>query len=91
MQKNEWDAGLGQVLVAYVSEDTGEEVDPVDLYEQIAKDAQQYAARGLWIASMSAVPLRHAGAFLAREGSGYETKICVTVVYAGTDLEVPER
>ena len=29
---------------------------------------------------MSSVPLRHAQAFLAREGSGYETKVAVTVV-----------
>ena len=31
---------------------------------------------------MSSVPLRHAQGFIAREGSGYETKVAVTVVYA---------
>jgi hypothetical protein len=31
---------------------------------------------------MAAEPLRHAAAYLGREGSGYETKMAVAVVYA---------
>jgi hypothetical protein len=31
---------------------------------------------------MTSMPLRHAGAFMGREGSGFETKAVVTVVFA---------
>jgi hypothetical protein len=84
MQKNEWKIGLKQVMVVYISDDTGEEVDPITFYDEIAVDAQEYAQRGQRITAMSSAPLRHAGAFLGREGSGYETKLCVSVVYAGS-------
>jgi hypothetical protein len=33
-------------------------------------------------AETAAVPVRHAQGFMAREGSGYETKFSVAVVYA---------
>jgi hypothetical protein len=32
---------------------------------------------------MASSPLRHAQSFMGREGSGYETKTSVAVVYAG--------
>ena len=82
MFKNEYGVGLNQVFVIYVSDDTGSEVDPTALYGQIAGDAAQRAQMGLRLISMAAVPLRHSAAFLAREGSGYETKVAVAVVYA---------
>ncbi len=82
MDPIELDAGAGQSIVVYVSPDTGSEVEPTELYGEIAEDAARRAERGLRIISMAAVPTRHAQAFLAREGSGYETKIAVAVVYA---------
>ena len=83
MQKNEWSVGLNQIFVVYISDDTGGEVDPITFYADIARDAQQYAEKGYRIVAMAAAPLRHSGAWIGREGSGYQTKISVTVVYAG--------
>jgi hypothetical protein len=77
-----FDAGNGQTIVVYVSEDTGSEVDPAELYAAVARDAADRAAGGERIVSMAASPLRHSAAYLGREGSGYETKPCVAVVYA---------
>jgi hypothetical protein len=82
--KTEWGIGLNQIFVVYVSDDSGNEVDPTAFYSNVAQDAQQYAAKGMRITAMASVPLRHAQGFVAREGSGYETKMSVSVVYAGT-------
>ena len=79
-----FDAGNGQSIVVYISPDTGAEIDPASLYGDIARDAAQRAAAGQRIVSMAAVPTRHAQGFLAREGSGYETKFAVAVVYSST-------
>jgi hypothetical protein len=84
MLKTEWGIGLNQTFVVYVSDDTGNEIDPTVFYSNIANDAQQYAQRGMRIAAMASVPLRHSQGFVAREGSGFETKMSVSVVYAGT-------
>jgi len=78
----EFNAGANQVIVVYLSVDTGDEVDPTALYGEIAQDAARRSEAGQHIVSMAAVPTRHAQGFMAREGSGYETKIAVTVVYA---------
>jgi hypothetical protein len=78
----EFNAGANQTIVVYVSADTSDEVDPLVLYRHIADDAATRAGSGQRIVSMSTVPLRHTQAFMAREGSGYETKVAVTVVYA---------
>lgn len=78
----EFNAGANQVIVVYMSTDTGNEVDPIALYGEIAQDAAQRAAAGQHIVSIAAVPTRHAQGFMAREGSGYETKLAVAVVYA---------
>jgi hypothetical protein len=82
MTPTEFDAGNGQTIAVYVSPDTGDEVDPTAIYAQIAKDAAQRAAAGERIVSIAAVPTRHSAAFMGREGSGYETKVAVAVVYA---------
>ena len=82
MPPTEFDAGNGQSIVVYVSSDTGSEIDPTALYREIASDAEQRAAAGQKIVSVAAVPTRHSAAFLGREGSGYETKFAVAVVYA---------
>ena len=82
MTQTELSAGPNQKIVVYVSDDTGVEIDPADLYGAIAQDAEARAASGWRIVSTAAVPVRHAGTFLGRDGSGYETKVSVAVVYA---------
>jgi hypothetical protein len=82
MVPSEFSAGPNQMIVVYVSSDTGTEVDPAALYGEIAQDAARRAESGHRIVSMAAVPVRHTGAFLARQGSGYESKIAVAVIYA---------
>jgi hypothetical protein len=82
MTQTELSAGPNQKIVVYVSDDTGVEIDPAGLYGAIAQDAEARAASGWRIVSTAAVSVRHAGAFLGREGSGYETKVSVAVVYA---------
>jgi hypothetical protein len=74
--------GAGQWIVVYTDADTGNEIDPGALYSQIAADAAIRREAGQRIVSMAAEPLRHAAAYLGRQGSGYETKMAVAVVYA---------
>jgi hypothetical protein len=81
MEPVEFDAGEGQSIVVYVSPDTGAEVDAAAFYAEIAKDSARRAADGRRIVSVAAVPTRHAQGFVARQGSGYETKLAVAVVY----------
>jgi hypothetical protein len=81
MTPSEFTAGPDQTIVVYVSPDTGTEVDPVALYAEIAEDAARRAGSGERIVSMAAVPIRHTGLFLGREGSGYESKIAVAVIF----------
>lgn len=82
MNRTEFDAGDSQRIVVYSPADTGEEVDVAAIYGEIAVDAKAGAADGWRIVSTSALPVRHAQGFMAREGSGYETKMAVAVVYA---------
>ena len=82
MTQTEFSAGPYQSIVVYSSGDMGAEIDPAAMYQAIAKDAEQRALAGWRIVSTAAVPVRHAAAFLGREGSGYETKFSVAVVYA---------
>ena len=82
MVPSEFNAGANQSIVVYVSPDTRSEVDPMALYGEIAQDAARRAATGQHIVSMAAVPVRHAQEFLAVQGSGFETKVAVAIVYA---------
>jgi hypothetical protein len=82
MEPNEFNAGPNQSIVVYVSPDTREEVDATALYGEIAQDAARRAEAGQRIVSMAAVPVRHAQGILAVQGSGFETKVAVAVVYA---------
>ena len=77
-----FDAGNGQTIVVYVSEDTGGEVDPDALFGAVARDAAERAAGGERVVSITASPLRHSAVLIGREGSGFESKLCVAVVYA---------
>jgi hypothetical protein len=78
----EFEAGPGQVLAVYEPEDIGAEVDPEAIYSAVAADAATRASRGQRIVAMTTLPSRHAGVAFGRTGSGYETKVTVTVVYA---------
>ena len=80
--RHEWPLGEDQLMVVYVSDDTGNEVDAVAFYDEIATDAQRYVDDGFAITSVAAVPLRHAGTVFGQEGSGYQTKISATVIFS---------
>ena len=82
MMQSEFSAGSSQTIVVYLPDDTSNEIDPDAVFHEIARDAEQRAQSGWRIVSTAVLPLRHTGAFLAREGSGFETKISVAVVYA---------
>ena len=81
---NEYPAGENQTIVVYQSVDTGNEIDTAAVFADIAHDAAARAAQGLRIVSMTLMPLRHSAAFLGREGSGFQTKAAVAVVYAAS-------
>jgi hypothetical protein len=83
MYRSELPAGDGQLIVLYQPEDTGDEIDPVELYTFIAQDAARLSTeRGLRLLSMTSTALRHSAAEFGRQGSGYQTKACVAVAYA---------
>ena len=81
LPSQEFDAGPDHVIVVYMPPDTSTEIDPVYVFSWIAADATRRAASGLRMLSMTAMPLRHAGTAFGQEGSGYETKTSVAVLY----------
>jgi hypothetical protein len=81
VESTEFKAGPDQTIVVYVSADDGMEVDIVALFGEIATDSMRRSLAGQRIVTMTSLPLRHAGQFLAKQGSGYETKVTVSVVY----------
>jgi hypothetical protein len=80
----EFDAGPGRKIAVYTPPDTGGEIDTEWTFGQVAADAAARASQGWQILSMTVVPLRHSAAFIAREGSGFESKISVVVLYGET-------
>lgn len=82
MYRSDFDAGDGQRIVVYQAEDTGEELNSTAIYAFIAEDAARLAGLGLRIVTMTSTALRHAGVAFGNNGSGYETKASVAVVYA---------
>jgi hypothetical protein len=81
MSVSAFDADPDHLIVVYSPIDNGSELDAVVIFGAIAADAAERAAGGLRILSMTSMPLRHAGAWMGREGSGFTTKIAVAVVY----------
>lgn len=79
--QTEYPAGPDHVIVVYQPPDLGSEIDPVNLMGWIAADARERAASGLRLLSMTTVPLRHGGLWAGVQGSGYQTKVAVAVVY----------
>lgn len=84
MENTEFDAGTGRKIVVYTPPDTGSEIDTGWTFQVVAEDAAARAPQGWEILSMTVVPLRHSAAFIAREGSGFESKISVVVLYGET-------
>jgi hypothetical protein len=77
----ELEAGPDHTIVLYQPADMSMELDPVGIFGAIAADAAARAPNGQRILSMTTMPLRHAGAWMGQEGSGYQTKVAVAVVY----------
>ena len=81
MTRQEFEAGPDHTIVIYQPADMGVELDPAFIFGAIAEDATSRASSGVRILSMTTIPLRHAGAWMGQEGSGYQTKVAVAVVY----------
>jgi hypothetical protein len=77
----ELEAGPEHVIVVYGPQDMSVELDPVAIFSAIAADASSRAESGLRLLSMTSMPLRHAGTAWGNDGSGYQTKVAVAVVY----------
>jgi len=81
IQREEFEAGPDHLLVVYRPPDVSAELDPAVIFGAIAADATARAANGQRILAMTAMPLRHAGAWMGGQGSGFETKVAVAVTY----------
>jgi hypothetical protein len=81
VEQSEFEAGPDQLIVVYAPADMSAELDPMAIFSAVAADAAARAPAGLRILSMTSLPLRHAGAFMGQEGSGYQTKVALAVVY----------
>ena len=81
MEMQEFEAGPDHVIVLYLPADVSSEVDPVAIFSGIAADATTRADAGLRMLSMTTMPLRHGGLWAGAEGSGYQTKTSVAVLY----------
>lgn len=81
MESEEFEAGPDHVIVVYLPPDLSTELDPLAIFGEIAADAAQRADTGLRMLSMTSMPLRHAGAWMGQEGSGYQTSTSVAVLY----------
>lgn len=81
MDKQEFEAGPDHLVVLYLPADVSNEIDPVAIFAEIAADAAERAGSGLRLLSMTTMPLRHGGLWAGAEGSGYQTKTSVAVVY----------
>ena len=79
--QTEYPAGPDLVIVVYQPPDLGVEVDPTNLVGWIAADARERAKGGLRMLSMTSFPMRHAGTAFGNDGSGYQTKVAVAVLY----------
>ena len=79
--QTEYPAGPDHVIVVYQPPDLGQEIDPANLMGWIAADARTRATAGLRMLSMTSIPLRHAGTAFGNDGSGFQTKVAVTVLY----------
>jgi hypothetical protein len=82
IERHEIPVSPERLIVVYVPPDTGVEVEPVALFNLIAADAGLRSGGGWQLASLDTMNLRHAGLYLGRQGSGYETKFAIIALYA---------
>ena len=81
IEQTEYPAGPDHVIVVYQPPDLGSEIDPASLMGWIAADARERAASGLRLLSMTSMPLRHGGTYFGDQGSGFQTKVAIAVLY----------
>jgi hypothetical protein len=85
LEKREFEAGNGQLIVVYVNEDTGAGVDADDLAGELARDAAERQAKGWRLSSVTSFPLRQmgtAGNILFQSGGQYATQVAMLAVYS---------
>jgi len=71
-----------RMLVVYLPPDNGVEVDVGSIMTLVAADAAARGSSGWQLASVDTMNIRHAGVYFGQQGSGFETKLAVTVLYA---------
>ena len=81
LEGTELPAGPDHVIVVYQPADVSTEIDPLSIFSAIAADAASRASSGLRMLSVTSLPLRHAGTTWGNDGSGYQTKVAVAVLY----------
>jgi hypothetical protein len=78
-------AGPDQLIVVYVSDDTGGMIDVDAAWASIARDAADRAAQGWRIVSTAGVPMRQMGTaanILFQSGGQFATQASIAIVYA---------
>ena len=78
---SELPVGDDQVIVVYEPPDLGVELDAAMLMTDVAADATRRARDGWRIVSLDTLNVRHSGIYLGQQGSGFETKVAIVVVY----------
>ncbi len=77
-------AGPDQLIVLYLTPDTGAQVDPAVMYAAVAEDAAIRAGAGWRIISTDSLSYRQmgtAGNILFQSGGQYSTQAAVSVVF----------
>ena len=81
LARSELPVGDDQVIVVYEPPDLGVELDAAMLMTDVAADATRRARDGWRIVSLDTLNVRHSGIYLGQQGSGFETKVAIVVVY----------
>jgi len=77
-------AGPDQLIVMYVTPDTGAQVDPAVIYAAVAEDAAARASAGWRIVSTDSISFRQmgtAGNILFQSGGQFSTQAAAAVVF----------
>ena len=84
MRKVQFEAGKNQLIALFVSDDTGQTIDPAAVYGAVAEDAAVAEGLGWRIVSMDTVPVRQLGTVgnvFFQSGGQFTTQVAVAVVY----------
>lgn len=81
LARSELPVGDDQVIVVYEPPDLGVELDAAMLMTAVAADATRRARDGWRIVSLDTLNVRHSGIYLGQQGSGFETKVAIVVVF----------